>query len=785
MTQKFCATTTSATRLPDALVPSGSEHTTMASSDKKTSSNYYYATAGLKKDGAPTPQRIDSAGKPARQASESEGLTVDAETWCPIYKWGQRKDKLFLTIFVPCLTDAAAEVDIKPTAVNFRAERVAEFAGGKGQQRTYKLSLKLRGMVDEHRSEYFLRHDHVRIELVKISSEGARGSATAPWRSLQAEGVPKNKNERPDFDHVGNSDDSDEDDALCRPVPSTVKHGSQPKAASKPTWLGTRCKAVGAALRSGVRSLSRWDVPILAAALGYVFACPYTKVEESFGLQATHDLLYHRTDLAAYDHLEFPGVVPRTFLGPAALAAASSPLVAAIAALGLPKLFAQYAVRCTLALASSLALCAVRRATARQIGRDAARAFVMLSAVQFHWLFYAGRTLPNTFASVLVTFATANWIDGKVEPTLRLLTIAAVAFRSELALLLGPLALLFLYQRKASFVQTLDLGFVAAAVAAIASVLVDSVFWRRWLWPEAEVLLFNTVENRSSEYGTSPWHWYFSSALPRALLLSLPLAMLAPRLAPRTRQLVGIPLLYVAAYSLLPHKELRFVLYAVPPLNVAAAASLAKIYHALPEVRSKEKGGAPKSAPWTTADAAAAEHFGSPAAAKAAGAGRWKRRLGLAGRIAIALALQASLAVSALFLTAAANNYPGAEALHVTHRMGELASGGGARSRALSVHIGVDAAMSGVSRFLELGAPWRYSKAEGLDPATGYRPHAYALTAPGAALPGFSTAHVEYGFSGVSIRSPYLLREPKIEVLRRNTEPRARRGRAGGGEIDI
>ena len=60
-------------------------------------------------------------------------------------------------------------------------------------------------------------------------------------------------------------------------------------------------------------------------------------------------------------------------------------------------------VRALLGLANAFCLLSFRNGIARTYGRSAANWFVLLQASQFHVVFYASRTLPNSFAFGLST----------------------------------------------------------------------------------------------------------------------------------------------------------------------------------------------------------------------------------------------------------------------------------------------------------------------------------------------------------------------------------------------
>lgn len=490
-------------------------------------------------------------------------------------------------------------------------------------------------------------------------------------------------------------------------------------------------------------------------------------------MQATHDILVHGRDLARYDHHTFPGVVPRSFLPPLALAAAVAP-VATVASLS-PSATAA-AVRVALAVAVVAGLSAVwRAAPSPAAGAVAAAA----TAAQFHTLYYASRPLANTAALPLTAAALATRLRSRDGGGgLAALAAAAAVVRCDLAALLAPAAVMDVVAAAprglAAVVGVLAPPAVAGVAAIAASVVVDTPLWAGreglplgmgatpawkggegvggggagWIYPELAVFWFNVAENKSAAWGVSPWWWYAANALPRgagvayviavaALVVTAAVAVgraatavwggsagrggggggkaaavarpasarwWAPLLLPRRVATAVAPFfIFVALYSALPHKELRFVFPVLPAINVVAGVVVA----AALGIDGAPGGG--------VAVAAAA----SPPASLPPS--RWPRAALVA---ALAAAAAVTVAATALHAAAAAANYPGGAALAALQAApaGAVAS---PATRSVTVWVCPAAAMTGVTLWGERslrsrgGVTWRYSRDEGVSPAAG------------------------------------------------------------------
>ncbi|KAM3420195.1 Mannosyltransferase [Cercospora zeina] len=428
------------------------------------------------------------------------------------------------------------------------------------------------------------------------------------------------------------------------------------------------------------------DLLIPSFILLHLALAPYTKVEESFNIQAAHDILIHGVPFsnatssfaANYDHVSYPGSVPRTFVGAAVLAGLAGPFKKFFTS----KESLQFLVRAILGLGNAASLHFVKGAVDTAYGKTAGRWYILLQASQFHVMFYASRTLPNMFAFMLTNLALRNLILAKAVAwktersskrrrlALYLLTVAGVIFRSEVAILLAAETMYLLYQQKVSLrKEIIPAGIAGLTLGLLTTITIDSFFWQQWpLWPEWAGFYYNTILGKSSEWGTSPTHFYFSNAIPRLLLNPITYLLLIPlSVATSTvsRDIFIPQTAFIILYSLLPHKEWRFIIYTVPALTAIASSSASHI--------------------WTRRTKSTLYTFAS---------------LMLLSTTLLSFLLSlGSLYVSTL-------NYPGGQALWLLHRLEPE------YRVPYKIHLGNLATQTGITKFQQTRRTWKYDKSD-------------------------------------------------------------------------
>lgn len=393
----------------------------------------------------------------------------------------------------------------------------------------------------------------------------------------------------------------------------------------------------------------------------------------------------------------------------------------------------------------------------RAFGQTTAVWYLLFQASQFHVLYYASRTLSNMFAFGMSTLAMRALLPGptissdkhrtQYRLSLGLLTVAGIVFRSELALFLATHTLFLLGTGRAGLHRDIiPAGILGLLIGLGLTVPIDSFFWQDFpLWPELAAFKFNVVHGQSSAWGTQPWHFYLSNAIPRLLmnpctyLLAIPLALAQPSTRTAATYLLTPSAAFVLLFSLQPHKEWRFILYVVPSLTAAAALGATYVW------THRAKSLAYRAVSW-----------------------------------AMLLSPLATFGLSTfVLLPSSAANYPGAYALRALHNHHQDADT--PPNSDISVYLGNLACQTGVTRFQQQPPPtWRYDKTENeSEKATSafWARFDYALVevdGPDEAAifqfqsqsPGQSWEEVEivYGFAGLRVLRPG--REAGVSVER-------------------
>jgi alpha-1,6-mannosyltransferase len=393
-------------------------------------------------------------------------------------------------------------------------------------------------------------------------------------------------------------------------------------------------KIIGSAHNKSSSSYNYYILLPLFTLTLHLIVTPYTKVEESFNTHAIHDLITYPTGIVNqtiietfYDHVLFPGVVPRTFWGAAIISSCAFPLVVIFSYIisygGGGVGMTLFIVRFTLAVLVWLTFVYLNSKAQKRFVELQQYPWILplLYASQFHFNFYGSRFLPNVFALATCQLAWGNLLDHHPYTSIAWFIFTTTVLRCDVLVLLAPIAFWIWFMDTRRYVRDTNIhepkqgvvmelllrngiqlaswGFICFIISLCLDVALDTRFWKvhesllpSYLfptsilrWPEGEVLWFNVVENKSAHWGTSPWYWYFTNALPKMLMIGFPFSFVgfimktfvnvnssSDRDTALLIQRIFIPtLIFVMLYSFLPHKEVRFLFPAIPVFNVLGA----------------------------------------------------------------------------------------------------------------------------------------------------------------------------------------------------------------------
>ncbi|GAA5959978.1 hypothetical protein JCM21900_001448 [Sporobolomyces salmonicolor] len=261
---------------------------------------------------------------------------------------------------------------------------------------------------------------------------------------------------------------------------------------------------------------------------------------------------------------------------------------------------------------------AVKQLAERVLGPEYSNAALLVSLTSFFNFFTATRTLSNSTEAALTAWALRWWPWGEfgaldegdkrdekdggkgLRPASSSLTIAlafaalATILRPSNAIIWLSLGLQHIYRsaparRRDILYQALLVGFLAC----LFSFALDTAFHSTPTFTPLRFLSTNVFHSISLFYGQNSWHFYLSQGLPLLLVTQLPFFLHgvtrtysreqgAVRNQQALKELGKTAAATLAAYSLLSHKEWRFLHPVLPILHLFVALSLVVLARSSP-----------------------------------------------------------------------------------------------------------------------------------------------------------------------------------------------------------
>ncbi|XP_061612458.1 GPI mannosyltransferase 3-like isoform X2 [Phyllopteryx taeniolatus] len=214
--------------------------------------------------------------------------------------------------------------------------------------------------------------------------------------------------------------------------------------------------------------------------------------------------------------------------------------------------------------------------------RDVAKWTFFCHLCSWYTWYSCSRTLTNSVETTITSLALCYFPlpASKTHSSKKYLSLVAFAIivRPTALIVWLPLLIHHFWQDENKLRLVVHDYIPIGASAVVISTLIDRIFYEKWIFVHFNFLNVNVLDGVANLYGTHPWHWYLTQGFPVIIGPHLLFFFYGCFLAYKRYRILLVTIAWtIGVYSLLPHKEFRFIYPVLPFCMIFCGASVARM----------------------------------------------------------------------------------------------------------------------------------------------------------------------------------------------------------------